>query len=108
MPSLARLDDAAFRRMFAGTAIKRIGRDRFLRNVLIAIGNSGEAALAGAARGCLDDASPLVRASAVWAFSTLAGKNAAERQARLPAETDPTVREEWLRGLQASAGAVIG
>jgi len=64
---LARLDDAAFRRMFAGTSIKRIGRDRFLRNVLIAIGNSGDPALAQAARDCLDDASPLVRASAVWA-----------------------------------------
>ena len=53
LAALARLDDAAFRRMFAGTSIKRIGRDRFLRNVLIAIGNSGDAGLIDAARDCL-------------------------------------------------------
>jgi epoxyqueuosine reductase len=95
---LARLDDAAFRRMFAGTSIKRIGRDRFLRNVLIAIGNSGEPKLAATVRDCLGDPSPLVRASAVWAFSQLDGSSAArERRARLSIENDPTVREEWAR-----------
>ena len=96
LAALARLDDAAFRRMFAGTAIKRIGRDRFLRNVLIAIGNSGNPGLIETAEHCLDDASPLVRASAVWAYSRLAGEKAiAKCRGRLPAEADPLVREEW-------------
>jgi len=71
LAELARLDDAAFRRMFAGTSIKRIGRDRFLRNVLIAIGNSGDKVLVEAARERLDDASPLVRETAAWAYSRL-------------------------------------
>jgi epoxyqueuosine reductase len=97
LAALARLDDAAFRRMFAGTSIKRIGRDRFLRNVLIAIGNSGDPALLEAVRDRLDDPVPLVRASAAWAFSQLAEHDAvaAERGRKLPTETDPTVREEW-------------
>jgi len=94
---LVRLDDAAFRALFRGSAIKRIGRDRFVRNVLIAIGNAGEAASAVEAERLLGDASPLVRAMAVWAlsrlyaparFSTLAAQY-------LPHETDETVREEW-------------
>jgi epoxyqueuosine reductase len=98
LAELARLDDAAFRRMFAGTAIKRIGRDRFLRNVLIAIGNSGAPALTGAARSLLDDASPLVRAAAVWAFSQLADEEAqAAVTMRLPSELNPLVQEEWKR-----------
>ncbi len=71
LAELAALDDAAFRRIFAGTPIKRTGRDRLLRNVLIAIGNSGDAGLAEAARQRLDDASPLVREAARWAFARL-------------------------------------
>jgi len=98
LAALARLDDAAFRRMFAGTAIKRIGRDRFLRNVLIAIGNSGDAALVDTARQCLDDNAPLVRASAVWALCRLAGDVAkAECRERLATEVDPMVKQEWER-----------
>jgi len=98
LADLARLDDAAFRRMFAGTAIKRIRRDRFVRNVLIAIGNSGDPALADIVRDRLDDAAPLVRASAVWAYFRLAPEAAiAECRTRLSAEPDPTVREEWGR-----------
>ena len=98
LAELTRLDDAAFRRMFAGTSIKRIGRDRFLRNVLIAIGNSGDAGLAAVARRCLDDASPLVRASAVWAFIRLSPREAAiEAQDRIENEIDPMVRNEWRR-----------
>jgi epoxyqueuosine reductase len=94
---LAGLDDAAFRRMFAGTAIKRIGRDRFVRNVLIAIGNSREPTLADAARRCLEDDSPLVRATAAWAFLRLAEPDAIgeERQSRARAETHELVRDEW-------------
>jgi epoxyqueuosine reductase len=71
LADLARLDDAAFRELFAGSPVKRIGRDRFVRNVLIAIGNSGDAQLAPAARALLDDASELVRAMAAWALEEL-------------------------------------
>ncbi len=71
LADLARLDDAQFRARFAKTSIKRTGRDRFVRNVLIAIGNSGDAALAGEAERLLEDASPLVRGAAVWALSRL-------------------------------------
>ena len=69
LAELARLDDAAFRALFAKTAIKRTGRDRFVRNVLIAIGNSGDVELAREAERLLDDASPLVRGAAVWALA---------------------------------------
>ena len=68
LAELARLDDAQFRSLFAKTSIKRTGRDRFVRNVLIAIGNSGDASLAREAERLLDDASPLVRGAAVWAL----------------------------------------
>ena len=99
--ALAGLDDAAFRKLFAGTAIKRTGRDRFIRNVLIAIGNApaGDSQLITAARNRLDDRSPLVRAAAVWAFARLtpAAEVEAEYTLRLPGETDPIVREEWQR-----------
>ncbi|GAB4542619.1 MAG: tRNA epoxyqueuosine(34) reductase QueG [Parvularculaceae bacterium] len=94
---LVDLDDAAFRRIFAGSPVKRTGRDRFLRNVLIAIGNSGEASLADAAAARLDDASPLVRAAAVWALARLmpAAEFAALRRKRAGRERDETVAEEW-------------
>jgi epoxyqueuosine reductase len=94
---LARLDDAGFRSMFSGSPIKRTGRDRFVRNVLIAIGNSGASALAEAARERLGDASPLVRAMAVWALTRLLPKDGFERERtrRLPAEADAAVRHEW-------------
>jgi epoxyqueuosine reductase len=96
---LARLDDAGFRTLFAGTSVKRTGRDRFLRNVLTAIGNAAaaEPTLIAAARQCLDDPSPLVRGAAVWAFGRIAKPRqvAAEAEARLAAEADPGVRAEW-------------
>jgi len=94
---LARLDDAAFRTLFAGTPIKRLGRDRFLRNVLIAIGNSGDGALAAVARERLEDGSPLVRAMAVWALAELVNRQdfAALRARHLPGEGDPDVQAEW-------------
>jgi epoxyqueuosine reductase len=98
LATLAALDDAGFRQRFAGTPLKRTGRDRFIRNVLIAIGNSGEARLAAAARERLADASPLVRAMAVWALARLGSGDAFAqlRAAQLPAETDPAVRTEWV------------
>ncbi|MCA1951608.1 MAG: tRNA epoxyqueuosine(34) reductase QueG [Hyphomicrobiales bacterium] len=97
LADLARLDDAAFRALFAGTPIKRTGRDRFLRNVLIAIGNSGDAALVPVAMERLDDAAPLVRAMAVWALARLlaAPDFAALARRQAAAETDPDVRSEW-------------
>ena len=77
--------------------MKRIGRDRFLRNVLIAIGNSGDAALAQEARRLLEDASPLVRGAAVWALGQLVerGEFAVLQSAALDGESDESVREEW-------------
>ncbi len=101
LAQLATLDDGAFRRLFSGSPVKRTGRDRFLRNVLIAIGNAppGDAALVGAARNCLDDLAPLVRAAAVWAFSRLAPPSefAAEQTRRAAGEGDPVVAAEWDR-----------
>jgi epoxyqueuosine reductase len=104
LAALAELDDAAFRKLFAGTAIKRTGRDRFVRNVLIAIGNGNAADpdLVAAAQRRLDDCSPLVRAAAAWAFLRLASPAhcAAERTRRLAQEADPVVRLEWKRPLE--------
>jgi epoxyqueuosine reductase len=97
LADLAALDDAGFRRVFAGSPIKRTGRDRLVRNVLIAIGNSGLPELAPTAQARLDDPAPLVRAAAVWALARLDPEAfAAERSRRLQEEADPQVREEWL------------
>jgi len=98
LADLAALDDAAFRARFSGSPIKRIGRDRFVRNVLIAIGNSGDAGLARHAQGLLDDASPLVRAMAVWALGRLLTGDAFAllRAAHEAAESDAQVRTEWV------------
>jgi len=94
---LARLDDAAFRARFTKSPVKRIGRDRFIRNVLMAIGNSNDAALAGEAIRLLDDESPLVRGAAVWALSQLVDREefAARAAKAVNSETDETVRAEW-------------
>jgi epoxyqueuosine reductase len=97
LADLAGLDEAAFRALFSKSPIKRIGRLRFLRNLLIALGNSGDAQLAGAATACLTDASPLVRGAAVWALRRLLPEVDAAALARrcLEEETDATVRAEW-------------
>ena len=94
---LAALDDAGFRKLFAGSPVKRIGRDRFLRNVLIAMGNSGEPSFAETVRTRLDDASPLVRAMAVWSLARLCDAGQlAECAARYGVgENDPHVQAEW-------------
>lgn len=98
LATLARLDDAGFRAFFAGSPIKRIGRERFLRNVLIAIGNSGVPALEAAALDLLDDPAPLIRGAAVWALGRLAPARArAGAGPALARETDAGVREEWAR-----------
>jgi epoxyqueuosine reductase len=96
LANLARLDDAAFRMMFTKSPIKRTGRDRFVRNVLIAIGNSSEAALAKEAELLLDDASPLVRGAAVWALGKLAPETLATLAEKYSDEFDADVRAEWI------------
>src|SRR5262249_19898480 len=96
LAELVRLDDNAFRTLFSKSPVKRIGRDRFVRNVLIAIGNAGDAALAVEAERLLDDASPLVRGAAVWALAQLLSRDAfAALASKAIDEADPTVRAEW-------------
>jgi epoxyqueuosine reductase len=98
LAELAALNDAQFRTLFTKSPIKRIGRDRFIRNVLIAIGNSGDIALIPSAERLLGDSSPLVRGAAVWALAQLLPANAFEAHASafLVTETDSGVRTEWL------------
>ena len=96
LADLAALDDAGFRQVFSGSPIKRIGRDRFLRNVLIAIGNSGAPESVPVLRPLLDDPSPLVRAMAIWALGRLDSVVfAQERAIREARESDAAVRAEW-------------
>lgn len=97
LADLLGLDDASFRAFFSGSPIKRIGRDRFIRNVLIAAGNSGEASLYGAVRTLLGDPSPLVRGAAIWALARLVpDAEYSERAAiGLKTESDEAVRDEW-------------
>ena len=100
LTELARLDDTGFRALFTKSAIKRIGRARFIRNVLIAIGNCGDRALASDAERLLDDASPLVRGAAVWALGRLdRTRLAGQADARRAAESDPHVSDEWAAAL---------
>jgi epoxyqueuosine reductase len=107
LAGLLALDDAGFRTLFSGSPIKRIGRDRFVRNVLIAAGNSEDTSLAAACRALLDDASPLVRGAAVWALSRLVSAAALEalRTRHGSAETDAGVIAEWVA---ASGSAIDG
>jgi len=95
LAELAMLDDATFRTRFSGTAVKRIGRDRFLRNVAYALGNSGAPVTAlPAVERLLSDASPLVRGAAVWALSQLVPEEF-ERRQMSTSEEDPSVLAEW-------------
>jgi epoxyqueuosine reductase len=97
LAELARLDDATFRARFTKSPVKRIGRDRFVRNVLIAIGNSGDGTLAREAKRLVTDDSPLVRGAAVWALSQLLGRKefSALAATAMSAERDATVCAEW-------------
>jgi epoxyqueuosine reductase len=99
LAELVRLDDAAFRALFAKSPVKRIGRDRFIRNVLVAVGNAGDAALAPEAERLLDDPNPLVRGAAVWALSQLLPQDRFEALAleAIGTEADEGVRAEWHR-----------
>ncbi len=97
LADLLQLDDGAFRQIFAASPIKRIGRDRFIRNVLIAAGNSGQPALITRVLPLLDDPAAVVRAMAVWACGRLLSADDfdALRAARIGVETDLVVRQEW-------------
>jgi epoxyqueuosine reductase len=98
LADLATLDDAAFRALFSGSPVKRIGRDRFLRNVLIAIGNAKDASLVPVVLQRLDDPSAIVRGAAIWALGRLDPARAAvEAHSRIASEQDPDVRVEWLQ-----------
>ena len=103
LAELAGLDDSGFRKMFAGSAIKRIGRARFVRNVLIALGNTGDAAMVPVIAGVLADPSPLVRAMAVWALMRLMDPGDFERLRahHAPGETDAGVAAEWRAPVEA-------
>jgi epoxyqueuosine reductase len=103
LAELARLDDASFRALFAGGPIKRVGRARFVRNVMIAIGNSKDRSLAKVARQRLDDENPLVRGAAVWALARLTSREELSSFASesLRRERDATIIEEWRDALAA-------
>jgi len=97
LADLAELDDAGFRLIFAGSPIKRTGRDRFVRNVLIALGNSGDASALPVIERLLDDAAAVVRGAAVWALAQLADGPEVDRLRvrHLDTEHDRDVRGEW-------------
>ena len=101
LAELLQLDEAGFRAQFSGSPVKRIGHERFLRNVLIAAGNSGAAALLPLIAEKLLHASPIVRAMAIWAASRLADRNAFRSLAGQHAdrERDEAVRHEWRSAL---------
>ena len=99
LADLAALDDAAFRALFTQSAVKRLGRDRFVRNVLYALGNSGEPGMVEVARARLSDEAAVVRGAAVWALSQLLPPEAfaGERTLALSGEPDEGVRAEWAQ-----------
>ncbi len=106
LAELARLDDASFRSLFAGGPVKRIGRARFVRNVMIAVGNSDDRALGALAVERLGDESPLVRGAAIWALARLVSREELSSFAseRLRKERDAAVIEEWRDALAAPLG----
>jgi epoxyqueuosine reductase len=101
LSELVELDDPNFRALFRKSPVKRIGRNRFVRNVLIAIGNSGDASLVPQTQARLDDESSLVRGAAIWALSRLIDDTEFQAMAQmyLDRESDPDVRNEWASKL---------
>ncbi len=99
LEKLAALDDPSFRKLFSGSPIKRIGRDRFIRNVMIAVGNSGNKKLKPSVLKNLDDTNPVVRGAAIWALSRLEKPEAFTdmRKKEVEREPDAYVRSEWNR-----------
>ena len=106
LADLLALDDADFRTVFAGSPIKRIGRDRMVRNCLVAAGNSGSGALVERVVGLLDDAAPVVRGAAVWALGRLDIRQwRTERSTRSASEEDEMVRAEWSADPPPASGS---
>jgi len=104
LEALAQLDDKVFRNFFAGSPVKRVGRARFIRNVLIAIGNSANDELAEQAEKLLDDDSPQVRGAAVWALQRLAPARVSSLAARhVTREQDRDVIDEWAAATNGSS-----
>ncbi len=102
LADLLALDDAGFRQVFSGSPIKRMGRDRMVRNCLVAAGNSGAAALVEPVARLLGDAAPVVRGAAIWALARLdRDRWVLERAARAAGEADETVRGEWAAAIAA-------
>jgi epoxyqueuosine reductase len=100
LEDLLKLDDANFRAVFSGSPVKRIGRDRFIRNALIAAGNSNDARLAIPVAALLGDASPLVRGAAIWALSELLPLDEIKSLAQKHhCESDESVIGEWQSAL---------
>lgn len=97
LAELARLGDGEFRRLFSKTAVKRSGRDRFIRNILITLGNSDDSVAVPVVETLLDDPVPMVRGAAVWALSRLVPREEFARQQalRVPAEDEADVQDEW-------------
>jgi epoxyqueuosine reductase len=96
LASLVAMDEAQFRAFFAGGPVKRIGHARFLRNVVLAIGNSGDVSLVPAVAARLDHASPLVRGMVVWALARLLSREKfLAFSGRRQQENDLTVCAEW-------------
>ena len=98
------LDEAEFRAFFTGSPIKRIGRAKFLRNVLIAAGNSGSESLIPRVEKLLADDSALIRASAVWALTQLMSSDAFAtlKSDHYTVEESPVVRDEWDQATKAA------
>lgn len=93
---LLALDDAAFRALFSGSPIKRIGRNRFIRNVLIAAGNSEDMSLLPQVIGLLGDRDDGIRGSAIWALGRISPADFGDMKTRLAqSEGNPVVRAEW-------------
>jgi epoxyqueuosine reductase len=97
LKDLLQLDDAAFRKHFAGSPVKRTGRDRFIRNCLIAAGNSKQDNLLPIVTTHLNDPQPIIRAMAVWALRQLAPQHVVEQlsKSHLSTEPDQNVKQEW-------------
>jgi epoxyqueuosine reductase len=105
LADLVSLDDTGFRQVFAGSPIKRIGRDRFVRNVLIAIGNSADPSLAPRVEALLGDPSPLVRAMAVWALEQITDDTTFKsiKAKCIAKEADAAVLAEWRKSAESCA-----
>jgi epoxyqueuosine reductase len=102
LEDLLKLDDLSFRELFRGSAAKRLGRNRFIRNVITATGNSANDDYVEGLLDLLDDPAPMVRVAAIWALGRLAGKERFEnaRLAHIKDEQDPAVLEEWQLSLK--------